>query len=118
MHVLTGTVLTPKPRGEVHHLAWGASHDGAGATPRRSGHHKRSHYDSVPRKDSCSVKYPWTKPSNSCCLYSPRRPPMNGVTAIASILKQEGVEWIGCMPSNSLIEAVAAAGIRPIVCRQ
>jgi thiamine pyrophosphate-dependent acetolactate synthase large subunit-like protein len=43
---------------------------------------------------------------------------MNGVTAIASILRQEGVEWIGCMPSNSLIEAAAAAGIRPIVCRQ
>jgi acetolactate synthase I/II/III large subunit len=43
---------------------------------------------------------------------------MNGVQAIASILKQEGVEWIGCMPSNSLIEAAAAAGIRPIVCRQ
>ena len=43
---------------------------------------------------------------------------MNGVTAIASILKQEGIEWIGCMPSNSLIEAAAAAGIRPIVCRQ
>ena len=43
---------------------------------------------------------------------------MNGVTAIATILKQEGIEWIGCMPSNSLIEAAAAAGIRPIVCRQ
>lgn len=43
---------------------------------------------------------------------------MNGITAIAHILKQEGVEWIGCMPSNSLIEAAAAAGIRPIVCRQ
>jgi thiamine pyrophosphate-dependent acetolactate synthase large subunit-like protein len=43
---------------------------------------------------------------------------MNGVTAIAHILKQEGVEWIGCMPSNSLIEAAAAASIRPIVCRQ
>jgi acetolactate synthase-1/2/3 large subunit len=43
---------------------------------------------------------------------------MNSVTAIANILKQEGVEWIGCMPSNSLIEAAAAAGIRPIVCRQ
>jgi thiamine pyrophosphate-dependent acetolactate synthase large subunit-like protein len=43
---------------------------------------------------------------------------MNGVTAIAHILKQEGVDWIGCMPSNSLIEAAAAAGIRPIVCRQ
>jgi len=43
---------------------------------------------------------------------------MNGATAIAHILKQEGVEWIGCMPSNSLIEAAAAVGIRPIVCRQ
>jgi glyoxylate carboligase len=43
---------------------------------------------------------------------------MNGVTAMAQILKQEGVEWIGCMPSNSLIEAAARAGIRPIVCRQ
>jgi thiamine pyrophosphate-dependent acetolactate synthase large subunit-like protein len=43
---------------------------------------------------------------------------MNGVTVIAEILKTEGVEWIGCMPSNPLIEAAAAAGIRPIVCRQ
>jgi thiamine pyrophosphate-dependent acetolactate synthase large subunit-like protein len=43
---------------------------------------------------------------------------MNGVTAIAHILQLEGVEWIGCMPSNSLIEAAARAGIRPIVCRQ
>jgi acetolactate synthase-1/2/3 large subunit len=43
---------------------------------------------------------------------------MNGVTAIAAILQREGVEWIGCMPSNSLIEAAARAGIRPIVCRQ
>jgi thiamine pyrophosphate-dependent acetolactate synthase large subunit-like protein len=43
---------------------------------------------------------------------------MNGVTLIAQILQQEGVEWIGCMPSNPLIEAAARAGIRPIVCRQ
>ncbi len=43
---------------------------------------------------------------------------MNGVTAIAHILKKEGVEFIGCMPSNPLIEAAAIAGIRPIVCRQ
>lgn len=43
---------------------------------------------------------------------------MNGVTAIAEILRREGVEWIGCMPSNPLIEAAARAGIRPIVCRQ
>jgi acetolactate synthase-1/2/3 large subunit len=43
---------------------------------------------------------------------------MNGVTAIANILKMEGVEFIACMPSNPLIEAAAIAGIRPIVCRQ
>jgi thiamine pyrophosphate-dependent acetolactate synthase large subunit-like protein len=43
---------------------------------------------------------------------------MDGVTAIASILKMEGVDWIGCMPSNPLIEAAAVAGIRPIVVRQ
>ena len=43
---------------------------------------------------------------------------MNGVTAIANILKMEGVDFIGCMPSNPLIEAAAVAGIRPIVCRQ
>jgi acetolactate synthase-1/2/3 large subunit len=43
---------------------------------------------------------------------------MNGVTAIANILKMEGVDFIGCMPSNPLIEACAIAGIRPIVIRQ
>tara|TARA_Y100000588_G_scaffold152788_1_gene166951 strand:+ start:849 stop:2552 length:1704 start_codon:yes stop_codon:yes gene_type:complete len=43
---------------------------------------------------------------------------MDGVTAIANVLKLEGVEWIGCMPSNPLIEAAAIAGIRPIVVRQ
>ena len=43
---------------------------------------------------------------------------MNGVTAVANILKMEGVEFFGCIPSNPLIEAAAAAGIRPIVFRQ
>jgi len=43
---------------------------------------------------------------------------MDGVTAIANILKMEGVEFVTCMPSNPLIEALAIAGIRPIVCRQ
>ncbi|MBM3942953.1 MAG: thiamine pyrophosphate-requiring protein [SAR202 cluster bacterium] len=43
---------------------------------------------------------------------------MNGVTAIANVLKLEGVDFIACMPSNPLIEAAAIAGIRPIVCRQ
>ena len=43
---------------------------------------------------------------------------MNGVTAIANVLKMEGVDFIACIPSNPLIEAAAIAGIRPIVFRQ
>ena len=43
---------------------------------------------------------------------------MDGVTAIANVLKLEGVDFIGCMPSSPLIEAAAVAGIRPIVFRQ
>lgn len=42
---------------------------------------------------------------------------MNGVEAVARILKTEGVEWIACFPSNPLIEAVAKEGIRPILFR-
>ena len=43
---------------------------------------------------------------------------MNGVEAVARILKLEGVEWVACFPSNSLIEAVAKEGIRLIMFRQ
>jgi len=43
---------------------------------------------------------------------------MDGVTAIANILKMEGVDFIACIPSNPLIEPAAIAGIRPIVFRQ
>ena len=39
---------------------------------------------------------------------------MNGIEAIAAILKEEGVEWLACFPSNPLIEAAAQVGIRPI----
>lgn len=42
---------------------------------------------------------------------------MNGIDYIAQILKQEGVEWISCFPSNPLIEALAKQGIRPIAFR-
>ena len=42
---------------------------------------------------------------------------MNTMAAIAKILKTEGVEWIGCFPSNDLIEEVAKVGIRPIMFR-
>ena len=40
------------------------------------------------------------------------------VEAIAEILKREGVEYLSCYPTTPLIESAAAAGIRPIVCRQ
>ena len=43
---------------------------------------------------------------------------MDGVTAVANILRMEGVDFIGCIPSNPLIEATSVAGIRPIVFRQ
>ena len=42
---------------------------------------------------------------------------MNGIDYIAQILKQEGVEWMSCFPSNPLITAVAKIGIRPIAFR-
>ena len=43
---------------------------------------------------------------------------MDGGTAIANILRLEGVEFIGCVPYQPLLEAAAIAGIRPIVFRQ
>src|ERR1051325_12025088 len=43
---------------------------------------------------------------------------MRVVDAISEILKIEGVEFLSCYPTTTLIEAAAGAGIRPIVCRQ
>jgi thiamine pyrophosphate-dependent acetolactate synthase large subunit-like protein len=43
---------------------------------------------------------------------------MNAGEAIAEILKREGVELLLAYPVNHLIEAAAAAGIRPIIVRQ
>ena len=43
---------------------------------------------------------------------------MNGDTVIAKILKAEGVQWMTCFPAQSLIDAAAKEGIRPITCRQ
>ena len=43
---------------------------------------------------------------------------MDGVTAIANILRMEGVEFIGCVPYQPLLDAAAIAGIRPIIFRQ
>ncbi|MFP6772265.1 MAG: thiamine pyrophosphate-requiring protein [Alphaproteobacteria bacterium] len=42
---------------------------------------------------------------------------MNGIDYITQILKQEGIEWISCFPSNPLISAAAREGIRPIAFR-
>jgi thiamine pyrophosphate-dependent acetolactate synthase large subunit-like protein len=43
---------------------------------------------------------------------------MKAAEAVAAILGQEGIEQIFCFPSNPLIDAAAAAGIRPIVGRE
>src|SRR6516164_196592 len=42
---------------------------------------------------------------------------MKAATAIASILKSEGVEYLFCFPVNPLIDECAQLGIRPIVSR-
>lgn len=42
---------------------------------------------------------------------------MTGYEYIAQILKSEGVEYLTCFPQNPMIEAAAAAGIRPIAFR-
>ena len=43
---------------------------------------------------------------------------MRTVDLIADILKQEGVEYLSCFPTTPVLEACAAAGIRPIISRQ
>lgn len=43
---------------------------------------------------------------------------MQVIDAIADILKKEGVDTLFCYPTTPVIEACAAAGIRPVLCRQ
>ena len=43
---------------------------------------------------------------------------MKTIDAIAEILKREGVQFLSCYPTTPLIEACAAVGIRPYLCRQ
>ena len=43
---------------------------------------------------------------------------MKILEAVAAILKKEKIEWVACFPSNNLIEAVAEAGINPVMFRQ
>jgi acetolactate synthase I/II/III large subunit len=40
------------------------------------------------------------------------------MNVIAEILKREGVSTLFCFPTTSIIEAAAAVGIRPVICRQ
>ena len=43
---------------------------------------------------------------------------MNVFELIVDILKREGVTFLSCYPTTAIIEAAAAAQIRPVVCRQ
>ncbi len=43
---------------------------------------------------------------------------MKVVDAIAEILKREGTQFLSCYPTTPIIDACAAAGIRPYLCRQ
>src|SRR5499426_2541531 len=43
---------------------------------------------------------------------------MKVVDAIVEILKRERVEFLSAYPTTPVIDAVAAAGIRPVLCRQ
>ena len=42
---------------------------------------------------------------------------MNGAEYIAKILKEEGLTWMSCFPSNPMIEALAKEGILPFAFR-
>jgi acetolactate synthase I/II/III large subunit len=43
---------------------------------------------------------------------------MQVMNVIAEILKREGVSTLFCFPTTPIIEAAAAVGIRPVICRQ
>src|SRR5262249_4898415 len=45
-------------------------------------------------------------------------PSMLVMNAIAEILKKEGVSNLFCFPTTPIIEAAAAVGIKPVICRQ
>jgi len=40
------------------------------------------------------------------------------IDAMALILKKEGIEFLSAFPTTSVIEAIAATGVRPVICRQ
>ena len=42
---------------------------------------------------------------------------MTGYEYVVQILKQEGIEWLSCFPSNPIIDLCATHGIRPVMFR-
>src|ERR1700724_1168098 len=40
------------------------------------------------------------------------------MNVIAEILKKEGISSLFCFPTTPIIEAAAAVGIKPVICRQ
>ena len=56
-----------------------------------------------------SCQKSWWQVSNDEAL---KEDELNGLEAVARILKLEGVEWVSCYPSNALIEAIAKEGIK------
>ena len=43
---------------------------------------------------------------------------MKVIEAIAEILKREGITFLSACPTTPVIDAAAAVGIRPVLCRQ
>ena len=43
---------------------------------------------------------------------------MRTIDAVAEILKREGIHTLPSFPTTAMIEAAAAAGIKPVICRQ
>ena len=43
---------------------------------------------------------------------------MRTIDAVAEIIKREGIHLLPSFPTTSVIEAAAAAGIKPVICRQ
>jgi acetolactate synthase I/II/III large subunit len=50
--------------------------------------------------------------------YSPEGMTMQVMNVIAEILKREGISTLFCFPTTPIIEAAAAVGIKPVICRQ
>jgi len=42
---------------------------------------------------------------------------MKVIEAIAEILKREGITFLSAYPTTPVIDAAAAVGIRPVLCR-